>query len=130
MKTKVICWYLIIIIRNWIDELIWFNEEAFHFLSFHLFSVKSWKQNNYSAILKLVFFILSHQLVGFNLQENIVFDVSRPFILFSTVLNQIWFSLFVYWFCHWIGLLIFFLSLKRLQCSQSYIFKTIMPDHE
>ena len=88
MKTKVICWYLIIIIRNWIDELIWFNEEAFHFLSFHLFSVKSWKQNNYSAILKLVFFILSHQLVGFNLQENIVFDVSRPFILFSTVLNQ------------------------------------------
>ena len=89
MKTKVVCWYLIIIIRNWIDELIWFNEETFHFLSFHLFSVKSLKQNKYSAILKLVFFILSHQLVGFNLQENIVFDVSRPFILFSTVLNQI-----------------------------------------
>ena len=130
MKTKVICWYLIIIIRNWIDELIWFNEEAFHFLSFHLFSVKSWKQNNYKCHLKTCIFHFVPSTSGFQFaREHCLWRFKTIHTIFHCVKSDIIFSICLLVF-FLIGLLIFFLFLKRLQCSQSYIFKTIMPDHE
>ena len=62
---------------NWWVKLV--QLRGFSFVVIPPFLCEKLKKNNYSAILKLVFFILSHQLAGFNLQENIDFDVSRPF---------------------------------------------------